>query len=117
MISIRDTAVRKELKENYYHGLLLGLLSYKDSWYITSNRESGDGYCDILGETDDETGFVIEIKYADDGDPDAACQEALEQIDENQTCSGIQRMLAEVQILSRSCLKTFSSAGFSTAFR
>lgn len=82
MISIRDTAVRKDLKENYYHGLLLGLLSYKDSWYITSNRESGDGYCDILVETDDETGFVIEIKYADDGDLDAACQKALEQIDE-----------------------------------
>ena len=99
MISIRDTAVRKELKENYYHGLLLGLLSYKDSWYITSNRESGDGYCDILGEIDtDETGFVIEIKYADDGDLDAACQEALEQIDENQTCSGIQ--------LSRRCVVT-----------
>ena len=81
-ISIRDTAVKKNMKENYYHGILLGLLSYEDSWYITSNRESGDGYCDILVETDDgETGMVIEIKYAEDGDLTAACEKALRQIE------------------------------------
>ena len=81
-ISIRDTAVRKSMKENYYHGILLGLLSYKDSWYITSNRESGDGYCDILVETDDgETGMVIEIKYAENGNLTEACERALRQIE------------------------------------
>lgn len=82
-ISIRDTAVRKEMKENYYHGILLGLLSYKEDWYVTSNRESGDGYCDILVEIDsEETGIAIEMKYAENGDMDAGCREALKQIDE-----------------------------------
>ena len=81
-ISIRDTAVRKEMKENYYHGILLGLLSFKDSWDIASNRESGEGYCDIMAEIDTEgIGIVIELKYADDGDLDGACRTALEQIE------------------------------------
>ena len=46
-IRIRDTAVRKNRKENFYHGLLTGLLSYRGDWYIQSNVESGDGYSDI----------------------------------------------------------------------
>ena len=49
-ISIRDTAVAKEKKENFYHGILLGLLGYKSSWLIKSNAESGTGYSDILVE-------------------------------------------------------------------
>ena len=82
-ISIRDTAVKKEMKENYYHGILLGLLSYKEDWYVVSNRESGDGYCDILVEIDgEETGIAIEVKYAGNGDLEAGCRKALEQIDE-----------------------------------
>ena len=82
-ISIRDTAVKKEMKENYYHGILLGLLSYKEDWYVVSNRESGDGYCDILVEIDgEETGIAIEVKYARNGDLEAGCRKALEQIDE-----------------------------------
>ena len=80
-ISIRDTAVRSDMKENYYHGILLGLLSSNDSWEIRSNRESGDGYCDIMAESDtDGIGIVIELKYAADGDLDAACLAALDQI-------------------------------------
>ena len=80
-ISIRDTAVRNDMKENYYHGILLGLLSSNDSWEIRSNRESGDGYCDIMAENDtDGIGIVIELKYAADGDLDAACMAALDQI-------------------------------------
>lgn len=80
-ISIRDTAVRNDMKENYYHGILLGLLSSNDSWEIRSNRESGDGYCDIMAESDtDGIGIVIELKYAADGDLDAACMAALDQI-------------------------------------
>ena len=82
-ISIRDTAVAKEKKENFYHGILLGLLGYKSSWLIKSNAESGIGYSDILVEVPvDRTGIVIELKYAEDGDLDAACEKALQQIEE-----------------------------------
>lgn len=82
-ISIRDTAVAKEKKENFYHGILLGLLGYKATWLIKSNAESGTGYSDILVEVpDNRTGIVIELKYAENGDMDAACAKALEQIEE-----------------------------------
>ena len=82
-ISIRDTAVAKEKKENFYHGIMLGLLGYKSSWLIKSNAESGIGYSDILVEVPvDRTGIVIELKYAEDGDLDAACEKALQQIEE-----------------------------------
>ena len=82
-ISIRDTAVAKDKKENFYHGILLGLLGYKASWLIKSNTESGTGYSDILVEVpNNRTGIVIELKYAENGDMDAACNEALKQIEE-----------------------------------
>lgn len=82
-ISIRDTVTAKAKKENFYHGILLGLLGYKASWLIKSNAESGTGYSDILVEVpDNRTGIVIELKYAEDGDMDAACSRALEQIEE-----------------------------------
>ena len=82
-ISIRDTAVAKDKKENFYHGILLGLLGYKASWLIKSNTESGIGYSDILVEVpDNRTGIVIELKYAENGDMDTACNEALKQIEE-----------------------------------
>lgn len=82
-ISIRDTAVAKEKKENFYHGILLGLLGYKSSWLIKSNAESGTGYSDILVEVPtNRTGIVIELKYAENGDMDAACEDALRQIEE-----------------------------------
>ena len=82
-ISIRDTAVAKEKKENFYHGILLGLLGYKANWLIKSNAESGTGYSDILVEVPtNRTGIVIELKYAENGDLDAACEEALKQIKE-----------------------------------
>ena len=82
-ISIRDTAVAKEKKENFYHGILLGLLGYKSSWLIKSNAESGTGYSDILVEVPtNRTGMVIELKYAENGDMDAACEDALRQIEE-----------------------------------
>lgn len=86
-ISIRDTFARKELKENFYHGMLLGLLAFKGSWVVTSNREAGEGYADILVEIDDDeepVGIVIEVKYARDGNMDTACQSALEQIENRQ---------------------------------
>jgi len=82
-ISIWDTAVAKEKKENFYHGILLGLLGYKSTWLIKSNAESGIGYSDILVEVPtNRTGIVIELKYAEGGDMDAACEEAMRQIEE-----------------------------------
>ena len=81
-ISIRDTAVKKEMKENFYHGVLLGILGVKNRWGISSNREMGEGYADILAEPDTgDMGIIIEVKYAHDGDLDAACREALKQIE------------------------------------
>ena len=81
MISIRDTASAK--KENFYHGILLGLLGYKSNWLVKSNAESGIGYCDILVEIpDNRTGIVIEMKYAENGNMEVACEEALQQIED-----------------------------------
>ena len=83
-ISIRDTFVRKPMKENFYHGILLGILSFKDNWGTFSNKESGDGYSDILVEIDEEeTGIIIEVKYPDDGNLELGCKEALRQIEKN----------------------------------
>lgn len=82
-ISIRDTAVRKNMKENFYHGMLLGLLQYEDNWYIKSNEESGEGFTDILVETQGRTGVVIEVKYAEDDNLDKWCEAALNQIERN----------------------------------
>ena len=84
-ISIRDTFVKRKLKENFYHGMLLGMLlgilGLKESWTISSNREVGEGYGDIIVETEDsETGIIIEVKYAHDGNLESACQEAIAQI-------------------------------------
>ena len=80
-ISIRDTFVKKEMKENFYHGILLGILGIKDGWGIASNHEAGEGYSDILIETENgEMGIIIEVKYAEDGRLEAACQQALAQI-------------------------------------
>ena len=81
-ISIRDTAVRTGMKENFYHGVLLGILSVKNRWGISSNREMGEGYADIFAEPDTgDMGIIIEVKYAHDGDLDEACKEALKQIE------------------------------------
>ncbi len=81
-ISIRDTAVRTEMKENFYHGVLLGILGVKTRWGISSNREMGEGYADILAEPETgDMGIIIEVKYAHDGDLDGACKEALKQIE------------------------------------
>ncbi len=83
-ISIRDTSVRKEFEENFYHGLILGILLFKGNWDVSSNRESGDGFYDIQIEIEEEEiGIIIEVKYAEGGDFSAACTEALEQINKN----------------------------------
>lgn len=98
-ISIRDTFVQKSLKENFYHGILLGILGVKDRWGISSNRETGEGYSDIVVETEkSETGIILEIKYAHDGNLEKSCKNALEQIanthyEEELKNEGIDRIL------------------------
>ena len=80
-ISIRDTFVQKPTKENFYHGLLLGILGFKENLSVMSNRESGDGFSDILIRIEDEEiGIVIEVKYASDGNLEKECEKAFQQI-------------------------------------
>ena len=90
-ISVRDTAVRRNMKENFYHGMLLGLLQNQDSWLVRSNAETGEGYSDISIQTPDRTGIVIELKYAEDGNLEKACGEALGQIEEKKYAEGLKR--------------------------
>ena len=90
-ISVRDTAVRRNMKENFYHGMLLGLLRSQGSWLVKSNAETGEGYSDISIQTPERLGIVIELKYADDGNLEKACGEALEQIEEKKYVEGLKR--------------------------
>lgn len=81
-ISVLDTKARDDQKENFYHGLLLGLLRSKPDWRIKSNRESGDGFSDISIEpTIPEKGIVVEVKYSNTiSGLDDACGKAMKQI-------------------------------------
>ena len=80
-ISVRDTFVRKNIKENFYQGILLGILGFKGGWTVKSNKEAGDGFSDILIRIEDEdVGIVIEVKYASDGNMEKECENALQQI-------------------------------------
>ena len=109
-ISVRDTAVRRNMKENFlsekattkaskiqkpsvcfYHGMVLGLLRSQGSWLIKSNAETGEGYSDISIQTPNRLGIVIELKYANDGNLEASCTEALEQIEEKRYAEGMKR--------------------------
>jgi hypothetical protein len=83
-ISIRDTAVRSNYKENFYHGMLLGILQYESSWLVKSNLESGEGYGDILIETPESIGVIVELKYAKDNNLKVHAEEALAQIEGKQ---------------------------------
>ena len=82
-ISIRDTNTKKEMKENFYHGILLGLFAGINGWKVKSNAESGEGYSDISVEVQDkEIGIIIEFKYAENASFDKGCREALKQIND-----------------------------------
>ena len=114
-ISIRDTFVRKQTKENFYHGILLGILGFKETWSVASNKESGDGYNDIQVEIDDEEiGIVIEVKYAHDADLDVECSKALEQIEKNRyadrlLADGMQKILKYgIACYKKNCKVMFS---------
>lgn len=92
-ISIRDTFVKKDRKENFYHGILLGLLSFKGNWNVWSNRESGEGYSDILVEIEDkDMGIVVEVKYSDDENLEAVCRQALKQINDKNYPEELQQL-------------------------
>lgn len=81
-ISILDTKARKEEKEIFYHGILLGLLRCESEWLIQSNIESGDGFVDILVEPEDpDAGMIMELKYAQNfQDLEKSCNKAMDQI-------------------------------------
>ncbi len=81
-ISIRDTCIKKEMKENFYHGMLLGLFQAQGGWIVKSNSESGVGYVDIeISVPIEKTGCIIEVKYAENGSYDATCKKAMKQIE------------------------------------
>ena len=90
-ISVRDTAVRSNMKETFYHGMLLGLLQSQGSWIVRSNAETGIGYSDISVATPERLGMVIELKYAEDGNLEAACTKTLAQIDEKKYDEALRR--------------------------
>lgn len=105
-ISIRDTFVRKNRKENFYHGILLGILSVRDDWIMHSNIESGEGFADIVVETESETGFVIEVKYAENDRLEIACEKALKQIEENSYPEELKEAgLTEIYVYAVACYK------------
>ena len=77
--------------ENFYRGMLLWLLQNQDNRIIRSNAETDEGYSDISIETPVKIGIVIEVKYADDGNLEKACKEALRQIEEKKYAEGLKR--------------------------
>lgn len=90
-ISIRDTYIRKEMKENFYHGMLLGLMRAEENWIVKSNAESGVGYTDIMVRIPSEKiGCIIEVKYAENGAFEAACDKALKQIEDEGYVTALQ---------------------------
>lgn len=90
-ISVQNTAVRTNMRENIYHGMLLGLLRSQGNWLVKSNAETGEGYSDIFIQTPERIGIVIELKYANNGNLEAACTEALKQIEDRKYAEGLKR--------------------------
>ena len=85
VISIRDNNVTIAKKENFYHGILLGLFSHMSDWIVKSNVESGDGYSDILIKIPgDQIGIVIEVKFGENKEMEHGCNEAPKQIEDMQ---------------------------------
>lgn len=82
-ISIRDTFVKKQTKENFYHGIMLGILGFKTDWYVKSNREAGNGFGDIIIKIEDKgIGMIIELKYAEEAKFSIECENAMKQIED-----------------------------------
>ncbi|MGN0316265.1 MAG: PD-(D/E)XK nuclease domain-containing protein [Fusicatenibacter sp.] len=97
--------------------MLLGLLQYEDGWLIKSNAETGGGFCDILLETPERTGVVIEVKYADRGALEEGCRKALEQIERKQYAvrleeDGMKKILRyEIAFYKKHCKVVLGEAG------
>ena len=106
-ISIRDTASPGNMKENFYHGVLLGILGCRGGdWIASSNLETGDGYCDITVRTRNRrAAILIEVKYAGDGDLDAACRKALKQIADRQYGKDLEGEYKKVLKYGLACYK------------
>ena len=104
-ISIRDTYVKNARKENFYHGILLGLLGHNSNIVLRSNVESGEGYGDIIAfDSLNSRGFIIEVKYAHDRDLVSACKDGLKQIDKkNYSEYLIERNCKQIKKYSISC--------------
>ena len=81
-ISVFDTKALNGEKENSYHTFLVGLLAGNADWLVKSNIEAGDGFADIIVETEDpDAGIIVELKYVKTvSGLDKACEKALEQI-------------------------------------
>ena len=81
-IRVFDTKARNEEKEIFYHGILLDILKNYPGWVVKSNRESGDGFADILLKPKNpDAGIIVELKDVRSlHDLDQACERALEQI-------------------------------------
>lgn len=73
-----------EKKEISYHNLLVGILTGNADWLVKSNVEAGEGFADIIVETEDpNAGIVVELKYTKDYDEmEQACKAALDQIND-----------------------------------
>ena len=101
--------MKKEMKENFYHGMLLGLLQAEGGWIVKSNTESGLGYTDIRLEIPSEkTGCIIEVKYAEGGGFDAACQKAIKQIEDSGYAGTLeQNGMQTIHKYGISCYKKF----------
>lgn len=118
-ISIRDTRIKKETKENFFHGMLLGLLQAEGSWNVKSNVEPGTGYTDICLEIPmTKTGCILEVKYAENGQYEQACAEAMRQIEDNKYTQilkqeGIQTIHKYgIACYKKSCKIVYSSDSF-----
>ena len=81
-ISVFDTKGRNEEKESSYHNLLTGVLTGNADWLVKSNVEAGEGFADIIVETDDpDAGIITELKYTrDTKEMEQACKKAIAQI-------------------------------------
>ena len=81
-VSVFDTKSQNGEKESSYHNLLIGILTGNADWLVKSNVEAGEGFADIIVETDDpDAGIIAELKYTKEfNEMEQACQKALEQI-------------------------------------
>ena len=95
IISIRDNASVN--KENFYHGILVGILGGKEGWELSSNKESGGGYYDLcLTSQDRSLAIILEIKYAKENELDSACDKALKQIELKHYAEPLQKYYTQI---------------------